>query len=34
VTTTECVGRAKLHVTKRGFPKPVLENRDINRMGG
>jgi hypothetical protein len=32
VTTTECVGRAMLNVTKRGFPKPVLENRDINRM--
>lgn len=28
VTTRECVG----HVTKRGFPKPVLENRDINQM--
>ena len=34
VTTTECVGRAMLSVTKRGFPKPVLENRDINRMCG
>ncbi len=32
VTTTECVGRAMLNVTKRAFPKPVLENRDINRM--
>jgi hypothetical protein len=32
VTTTECVGRAMLNVTKRGFPKPVVENRDINRM--
>jgi uncharacterized protein YbjT (DUF2867 family) len=32
VTTTECVGRAMLSVTKRGFPKPVLENRDINGM--
>jgi len=32
VTTTECVGRAMLIVTKRGFPNPVLENRDINRM--
>ena len=31
VTTTECVGRAMLIVTKRGFPNPVLENRDINR---
>ena len=34
VTTTECVGRAMLNVTKRGFPKPVLENRDINLMCG
>jgi len=34
VTTTECVGRTMLNVTKRGFPKPVLENRDINRMCG
>jgi uncharacterized protein YbjT (DUF2867 family) len=32
VTTTECVGHAMLSVTKRGFPKPILENRDINRM--
>jgi uncharacterized protein YbjT (DUF2867 family) len=32
VTTTECVGRAMLNVTKRGFPNPVLENRDINQM--
>ena len=32
VTTTECVGRAMLSVTKRGFPNPVLENRDINNM--
>jgi uncharacterized protein YbjT (DUF2867 family) len=30
VTTTECVGRAMLSASKRGFPKPVLENRDIN----
>jgi uncharacterized protein YbjT (DUF2867 family) len=34
VTTTECVGRAMLSITKRGFPKPVIENRDINRMCG
>jgi uncharacterized protein YbjT (DUF2867 family) len=34
VTTTECLGRAMLSVTTRGFPKPVLENRDINRMCG
>jgi len=32
VTTTECVGRAMLNVTRRGFPNPVLENRDINVM--
>jgi hypothetical protein len=32
VTTTKCVGRAMLNVIKRGFPKPVLENRDINQM--
>jgi len=32
VTTTECVGRAMLSVTKRSYPKPVLENRDINRL--
>lgn len=32
VTTTECVGRAMLNVTKRGLPNPVLENRDINAM--
>jgi uncharacterized protein YbjT (DUF2867 family) len=34
VTTTECIGRAMLNVTMRGFPQPVLENRDINRMCG
>jgi uncharacterized protein YbjT (DUF2867 family) len=34
VTTTECVGRAMLDVSKRGFPNPVLENRDIHRMCG
>lgn len=32
VTTTECVGRAMLNVTKRGFRNAVLENRDINHM--
>ena len=32
VTTTECVGRAMLNVTKLGFLKPVRENRDINHM--
>ena len=34
VTTTECVGSAMLGVAKPGFPKPVLENRDINQMCG
>lgn len=32
VTTTECIGRAMLSVTKRGFPNPILENRNINQM--
>ena len=32
VTTTECLGRAMLSVTKRGAPKPVLENQDINNI--
>lgn len=32
VTTTEQVGRAMLEVVRRGYPKPVLENRDINRV--
>jgi uncharacterized protein YbjT (DUF2867 family) len=30
VTTTECVGRTMLYAAKRGAPKPVLENQDIN----
>ena len=34
VTTTECIGRAMLNATMRGFTQPVLENRDINRMCG
>ena len=34
MTTTECVGHAMLKVTKQGLPKPILENRDINRMCG
>jgi hypothetical protein len=32
VTTTECLGRAMLNVAKRGAPKSVLENQDINRI--
>jgi uncharacterized protein YbjT (DUF2867 family) len=30
VTTTERVGRSMLLVAKRGAPRPVLENREIN----
>jgi uncharacterized protein YbjT (DUF2867 family) len=32
VTTTEQLGRAMLGVAKRGYPKPILENEDINRV--
>jgi uncharacterized protein YbjT (DUF2867 family) len=32
VTTTEQVGRAMLAVARDGYPKPVLETRDINRL--
>jgi len=32
VTTTECLGRAMLNVAKRGAPKSVLENQDINSV--
>jgi uncharacterized protein YbjT (DUF2867 family) len=32
VTTTEQIGRAMLLVAKRGYPKPILENEDINRV--
>jgi uncharacterized protein YbjT (DUF2867 family) len=31
VTTTEQIGRAMLKVAKQGWPKPVLENSDINK---
>jgi uncharacterized protein YbjT (DUF2867 family) len=34
VTTTECVGRAMLKVAKRGDPKSVVENQDINNLCG
>jgi len=30
VTTTECVGRAMIHVARHGAPHRVLESRDIN----
>jgi hypothetical protein len=33
LTTIECSGRAMLSVIKRGFLKPVLENRDIDKTG-
>jgi len=32
VTTTEHLGRAMIEVAKRGAPKRVLENQDINRI--
>ena len=31
MTTTERVGRAMIGVARNGYPKPVLENSDINR---
>jgi uncharacterized protein YbjT (DUF2867 family) len=33
VTTSEQVGRAMLHAARRGAPKRVLENADINALG-
>jgi uncharacterized protein YbjT (DUF2867 family) len=32
VTTTEQIGRAMLAVARRGYPKPILETIDINRL--
>jgi hypothetical protein len=32
VTTTEQVGRAMIRVARDGYPKPVLESEDINRV--
>ncbi len=32
VTTTEQVGKAMIRVTERGYPRPHLENRDINAL--
>jgi uncharacterized protein YbjT (DUF2867 family) len=32
MTTTEQVGRAMIKVARDGFPKPVLESEDINRI--
>jgi hypothetical protein len=34
VTTTAQVGRAMIHVAREGAPTRVLENRDINAIGG
>jgi hypothetical protein len=31
ITTTEHLGRAMIRVAKNGFPKPILEARDINQ---
>ena len=32
MTTTEQVGRAMIRVARDGFPRPVLESEDINRV--
>jgi uncharacterized protein YbjT (DUF2867 family) len=32
VTTTEQLGRAMLKATAEGYPRPLLESRDINRL--
>lgn len=32
VTTTQNVGRAMIHVAQRGYPRPYLENREINEL--
>jgi uncharacterized protein YbjT (DUF2867 family) len=32
MTTTEQVGRAMIRVARDGYPKPVLESQDINRL--
>src|SRR6202008_3890940 len=32
VTTSEQLGRAMIKVARDGYPKPVLENEDINRI--
>ncbi|MBB5047980.1 uncharacterized protein YbjT (DUF2867 family) [Rhodopseudomonas rhenobacensis] len=33
MTTTERVGRAMITVARDGYPKPVLESADINKVG-
>jgi hypothetical protein len=32
VTTTECLGRAMINVARKGAPKRLLENQDINSL--
>jgi len=32
LTPTGQLGRAMLEAAKRGYPKPILENDDINRI--
>jgi hypothetical protein len=32
MTTTEQVGRAMIKVARDGYPRPVLESEDINRL--
>jgi uncharacterized protein YbjT (DUF2867 family) len=32
ITTTEQLGRAMLKVAKQGYPKPILENKDIDSL--
>jgi uncharacterized protein YbjT (DUF2867 family) len=32
ITTTEQLGQAMLKVAKHGYPKPILESRDINAL--
>lgn len=33
-TTSVAVGRALIHLASEGYPRPILETRDINRIGG
>jgi hypothetical protein len=32
MTTSEQLGRAMIKVVREGYPKPVLESEDINRL--
>jgi uncharacterized protein YbjT (DUF2867 family) len=33
VTTSEILGRAMIRVAREGYPSPILETRDLNRLG-